>query len=65
MTDDDIVLRLDRASAEDLHEVLWLVGEHLAAGAPIPDLPHEANERLSGVIRSLAGALGKRHPYSP
>ncbi|MDG4859054.1 hypothetical protein P8605_12965 [Streptomyces sp. T-3] len=61
---DDIVLRLDRASAEDLHEVLWLVGEHQAAGAPIPELPHEADERLSRVIRSLADALGKGHPYA-
>ncbi|MFI9099237.1 hypothetical protein ACIGXA_01840 [Streptomyces fildesensis] len=60
----DIVLHLDRASAEDLHEVLWLVGEHLAAGAPIPALPNGADERLAQVIRSLADALGKGHPYS-
>ncbi|MFF3329471.1 hypothetical protein ACFYWX_07885 [Streptomyces sp. NPDC002888] len=33
---DDIVLRVDRASAEDLYEVLWLLGEHIAAGGPHP-----------------------------
>ncbi|WP_225828237.1 hypothetical protein [Streptomyces naphthomycinicus] len=43
---EDIVLRLDRASAEDLYEVLWLFGEHIAAGPPIPEPPTEANERL-------------------
>ncbi|MGW5466008.1 hypothetical protein [Streptomyces sp. NPDC003996] len=45
---DDIVLRLNRASAEDLYEVLWLFGEHIAAGASIPEPPAEANERLEG-----------------
>lgn len=55
---DDIVLRLDRASAEDLHEVLWLVGEHIAAGAPLPVLSTETNERLARVISSLRDSLG-------
>ncbi|MEV7739349.1 hypothetical protein AB0O75_46240 [Streptomyces sp. NPDC088921] len=59
---DDVVLRLDRASAEDLYEVLWLVGEHLAAGAPIPAVPHEANERLGRVIGNLGRSLGKIAP---
>ncbi|MFJ3247894.1 hypothetical protein [Streptomyces sp. NPDC086782] len=57
---DDIVLRLDRASAEDLYEVLWLFGEHIAAGAPIPEPPTEANERLSRVFRFLGDSLGRR-----
>ncbi|MFE0433910.1 hypothetical protein ACFW20_07990 [Streptomyces nigra] len=60
---DDVVLRLDRASAEDLHEVLWLVGEHLAAGGTIPPLPHETNERLGRVISTLGRSLGKAVPY--
>jgi hypothetical protein len=60
---DDVVLRLDRASAEDLCEVLWLVGKHLAAGAPIQALPHEANERLGRVITSLGRSLGKAAPF--
>ncbi|MFF4835668.1 hypothetical protein [Streptomyces sp. NPDC001315] len=55
---DDVVLRLDRASAEDLYEVLWLVGEHHAAGAPIPPMPWEANERLGRVISTLGDFLG-------
>ncbi|WP_187413205.1 hypothetical protein [Streptomyces sp. WAC01526] len=56
---DGIVLRLDRASADDLHDVLWLVGEHIAAGVPIPELPSEANERLGRVISSLRDSLDK------
>ncbi|NEA76194.1 hypothetical protein [Streptomyces sp. SID13588] len=61
----DVVLHLDRASAEDLHEVPWLVGEHHAAGAHIPALPHETNERLAAqIIQSLADALGKKHRFS-
>lgn len=57
------MLRLDRASAEDLHEVLWLVGEHLAAGGTIPPLPHETNERLGRVISALGRSLGKAVPF--
>ncbi|QCB26986.1 hypothetical protein E5N77_15585 [Streptomyces sp. SS52] len=56
---DDVVPRLDRASAEDLYEVLWLFGEHIAAGAPIPKPPAEANERLGRVFRFLGDSLGK------
>ncbi|MFB7329748.1 hypothetical protein [Streptomyces sp. NPDC056190] len=48
---DDIVLRLDRASAEDLYEVLWPLGEHIAAGAPIPEPPAEAEERAGPGIQ--------------
>lgn len=57
---DHIVLRLDRDSAEDLYEVLWLFGEHIAAGAPITEPPAEANERLNRVFAVLGDSLGKR-----
>ncbi|MFF4959374.1 hypothetical protein [Streptomyces sp. NPDC001222] len=57
---DDIVLRLDRDSAEDLYEVLRLLGEHIAAGAPIPEPPADANERLGRVFRSLGDSLGRK-----
>ncbi|MEU5666689.1 hypothetical protein [Streptomyces longwoodensis] len=56
---DDVVLRLDHDSAEDLYEVLWLFGEHIAAGAPITEPPAEANERLNRVFKVLGDALGK------
>ncbi|MDG4780725.1 hypothetical protein O7614_13850 [Micromonospora sp. WMMD961] len=36
---DDIVLRLDRATAEDLYVALYEVGEHIAAGARGPTRP--------------------------
>ena len=31
--DDDITLRLDRATAEDQYAILYQIGEHVAAGA--------------------------------
>jgi hypothetical protein len=49
---DDVVCRLDRASAEDLYEVLRLLGEHIAAGAPLPEPPANAEEWLSRVSGS-------------
>ncbi|MDV9172333.1 hypothetical protein R6V09_19790 [Streptomyces sp. W16] len=56
---DDIALRLDRDTAEDLYEVLWLMGEHIAAGAPIPEPPAEAEARLAQLFKSLGDSLGK------
>ena len=56
---DDIVLRLDRDTAEDLYEVLWLVGEHIAADAPITEPPPEADARLARMFKSLGDSLGK------
>jgi len=35
----DVVLRLDRATAEDLYVALYELGEHIAAGAPITRRP--------------------------
>ncbi|MBY8879596.1 hypothetical protein [Actinacidiphila acidipaludis] len=49
---DDVVCRLDRASAEDVYEVLRLLSEHNAAGAPIPESPADAEEWLSRVSGS-------------
>lgn len=62
--DGDIILRLDRKTAEDLYATLYEVGEHIAAGAPItPPSADEAN-RLGEVIKELAHALGRRcGPY--
>jgi len=61
---DEIVLRLDRATAEDLYVVLYEVGEHIAAGAPITPPTAEEVDRLGGVLRELAHAVGRRcNPY--
>ncbi|GAA4563610.1 hypothetical protein GCM10023176_07890 [Micromonospora coerulea] len=43
---DDIVLRLDRATAEDLYVALYEAGEHIAAGAAIT--PPTAEEAAPG-----------------
>jgi hypothetical protein len=55
---DEIVLRLDRETARDLWSVLYMYGEHYAAGAPVERLPPEAEHRLGKFLRSLDVALG-------
>ncbi|MEU1840387.1 hypothetical protein [Micromonospora chersina] len=61
---DDIVLRLDRATAEDLYVALYETGEHIAAGAPITPPNAEETERLGTLLRDLGHALGRRcSPY--
>ena len=61
---DDIVLRLDRATAEDLYAALYESGEHIAAGAPITPPTSEEAERLGTLLRDLGHALGRKcWPY--
>ncbi|MEV4701673.1 hypothetical protein [Actinoplanes sp. NPDC049316] len=61
---DDITLRLDRATAEDLHATLYEVGEHLAAGAPITPPTTEEAVRLGNLLRELGHRLGRAcSPY--
>jgi hypothetical protein len=43
---DDITLRVDRTTAEDLYAALHETGEHIAAGSPIAPPTAEAAERL-------------------
>ncbi|MFG3604809.1 hypothetical protein [Micromonospora chersina] len=61
---DDIVLRLDRTTAEDLHVALYEAGEHIAARAAITPPTAEEAERLGTLLRDLRHALGRRcSPY--
>jgi hypothetical protein len=57
---DDIVLRLDRATAEDLYAPLYEAGEHVTAGAPITPPTAEEAKRLGSLLRDLGYALGRR-----
>jgi len=57
---DDITLRLDRSTAEDLYATLYEVGEHIAAGAPITPSTTEEAERLGSLLRELGRSLGRR-----
>jgi hypothetical protein len=62
--EDDIVLRLDRATAEDLYVTLYETGEHIAAGAAITPPTAEEVERLGTFLRDLGHVLGRRcSPY--
>ncbi|MCW3839761.1 hypothetical protein ONA70_06585 [Micromonospora yasonensis] len=61
---DDIILQLDRATAEDLYVALHEAGEHIAAGAAITPPTAEESERLGTLLRDLGHALGRRcSPY--
>ncbi|TYB90920.1 hypothetical protein FXF53_30710, partial [Micromonospora sp. WP24] len=55
----DIVLRLDRATAEDLYVALHQTGEHVAAGAAIAPPTAAEAERLGTLLRDLGHALGR------
>jgi hypothetical protein len=50
-----IVLSLDRETAIDLRDLIYGVGEHLAAGAPLPEFDGAASERLRVVLDELGG----------
>ncbi|MFC0029997.1 hypothetical protein ACFFMM_10730 [Micromonospora chaiyaphumensis] len=56
---DDVILRLGRATAEDLCVALFEVGEHIAAGAAITPPTAEEVERLGTLLRDLGHALGR------
>jgi hypothetical protein len=61
---DDITLRLDRATAEDLYVMLHRAGEHIAVGAPIATPSADEVERLGSLLRNLGHRLGRRcSPY--
>ncbi|MFI5897497.1 hypothetical protein ACIA5D_46140 [Actinoplanes sp. NPDC051513] len=57
---DDVVIRLDRATAEDLYVALNELGEHIAAGAPITPPTAEEVERLGRLLRDLAHSIGRK-----
>jgi len=62
--EDDVVLRMDRETAEDLYVAMYELGEHIAAGAPITPPPAEEVERLGRLLRDLAHSIGRRcNPY--
>lgn len=61
---DDIVLRLDHATAEDPYVALYEAGEQIAAGAAIAPPTAEEAERLGTLQRNLGHALARRcSPY--
>lgn len=55
---DPIELRLDPATAEDLRDALYNLGEHQAACRAIPHMDAETSERLGALLRDLDIRLG-------
>jgi hypothetical protein len=54
----EINLHLDRPAARDLYDALQMLGEHLAAGAPIPYPPQPVSDHLRSVMKQLEEQLG-------
>jgi hypothetical protein len=57
MSDDEIVLRLDRTTAGYLLGALHDLGEHLAAGVSMGPMTAHENDRLGTLIRELRRSL--------
>ncbi|MEV4664424.1 hypothetical protein AB0J85_21040 [Micromonospora echinofusca] len=55
---DPIELRLDRATAQDLRNALYDLGEHQAAGRAIPHMDTDMSNRLGVFLRELDIRLG-------
>ncbi|MEV4489624.1 hypothetical protein AB0K04_05840 [Micromonospora coxensis] len=60
---DEIVVRLDRTTAKYVANMLYDVGEHLAAGAPIAPTSTDEARRLGEVLQMLWRELGIPLPY--
>jgi hypothetical protein len=52
-----ITLALDREAAIDLRDLIYGVGEHVAAGAPLPEFDSAASSRLGAVLEDLEKQL--------
>jgi len=59
----EVVLRLSEETATALRGLIYMHGEHIAAGAPVVDMGIEDNERLNLVVRSIERQLGKSAMY--
>lgn len=55
---DPVVLTLTQAEAQELARAIYVLGEHMAASAPIPDMGSEFNEAVGAVYKRLLLALG-------
>lgn len=57
--EDEIAIRLDRETARIVRDALHSLGEHQAAGLPIPDaIDPDAARRLAWFIAELTRQLG-------
>jgi hypothetical protein len=63
--DNDVILRLDRATAEDLYVTLYEVGEHIAAGAPITPSTTDEAVRLGKLLQELGRTCDPRCDHLP
>jgi hypothetical protein len=57
-----ILLELDEATAKDLYAALFQLGEHIAAGAPLPAPSTAASRHLESILERIAAELGWKTP---
>lgn len=55
---ESIIIRTDVATARLSWDALYALGEHQAAGAPIPFFAHNASELLGKFLKALDVQLG-------
>jgi hypothetical protein len=53
----EIEVRLDLPTAKAIADAIYMLGEHISAGVPIPDVDNEFNELLGGFYRDLREKL--------
>ena len=60
MADNELItLKLGRMEAEQLVRAIYVLGENIAAGDPIPPMEGDFNEIVGAVYRRLLKELGR------
>jgi hypothetical protein len=60
--DRELTIRLDLATAADLRDLIHGLGEHIAAGAPLPTFDSASNRRLGKMLDVLEEMLRDGRP---
>ena len=66
----EVILRLSDETACTLWDLICMYGEHFAAGAPIARMREEDERRMTRILLSIDGQLGRvrlrgSHPPAP
>jgi hypothetical protein len=59
----EVALRLSEETARDLWDLIYMYGEHIAAGGAMVGMGGESDERLSRIMHSIDAQLGRQTMY--